>query len=77
MGGIPEVLVNEVTGLTVPPKEPAALAAAVLRVLRDEDLRAQLVEAGRRHVEAKFTVDAMVEGNLALYRELVGRENAA
>jgi glycosyltransferase involved in cell wall biosynthesis len=70
VGGIPEVLVDGVTGLTVPPRDPAALAAAVLRVLGDRALAARLTEAGRRHVEAKFTVDAMVEGTLGVYREL-------
>ncbi len=71
VGGIPEVLVDGVTGLTVPPNDPDALAAAVLRVLRDPALARRLAEAGRRHVEEKFTVDAMVEGTLGVYRELV------
>jgi glycosyltransferase involved in cell wall biosynthesis len=71
VGGIPEVLIDGVTGLLVPPRDPAALAAAVLRVLGDRALAARLAAAGRRHVEGKFTVDAMVEGNLAVYRSLV------
>lgn len=71
VGGIPEVLIDGVTGLTVPPKDPAALAAAVLRVLHDRDLAARLAAAGRTHVEEKFTVDAMVGGTLGVYRELV------
>lgn len=71
VGGIPEVLIDGVTGLLVPPRDPAALAAAVLRVLGDRELAARLAAAGRRHVEEKFTVDAMVEGNLAVYRSLV------
>lgn len=77
VGGIPEVLVHEVTGLTVPPSDPPALAAAVLRVLEDRALAARLAEAGRRHVEDKFTVDAMVEGTLSVYRELLAGSTAA
>jgi glycosyltransferase involved in cell wall biosynthesis len=72
VGGIPEVLIDGVTGLTVPPSDPDALAAAVLRVLADRGLSARFAEAGRRHVEEKFTVDAMVDGTLAVYRELTG-----
>ena len=40
VGGIPEVLIDGVTGLTVPPSDPARLAAAVLRVLDDRALGA-------------------------------------
>jgi glycosyltransferase involved in cell wall biosynthesis len=72
VGGIPEVLIDGVTGLLVPPRDPDALAAAVVRVLGDRALAARLGAAGRRHVEDKFTVDAMVEGNLAVYRGLLG-----
>lgn len=71
VGGIPEVLVDGVTGLTVPPRDPEALAAVILRVLGDADLARRLGEEGRRHVERKFTNDAMVEGTLGVYRDLV------
>jgi len=71
VGGIPEVLIDGETGLLVPPGEPEALAAAVVRVLGDGDLARRLGDAGRRHVEREFTIDAMVEGNLAVYRELL------
>jgi len=70
VGGIPEVLIDGRTGLTVPPRDPRALADAVVRVLTDEGLAARLRDAGRRHVEEGFTVDSMVEGNLAVYRSL-------
>jgi glycosyltransferase involved in cell wall biosynthesis len=77
VGGIPEVLVDGVTGLTVPPRDPDALAAAVVRVLTDPALAKRLAEAGRRHVEAKFTNDAMVEGTLGVYRELLAGSASA
>ena len=77
VGGIPEVLIHEETGLTVPPRDPDALAAAILRALGDRALTARLAEAGRRHVEAKFTVDAMVEGTLGVYRELLAGSASA
>ena len=76
VGGIPEVLIDDRTGLLVPPRDPAALAAAVVRVLGDGALAARLGDAGRAHVEREFTTDAMVEGNLGVYRELLGGEPA-
>jgi L-malate glycosyltransferase len=77
VGGIPEVLVDGETGLNVPPRDPAALADAVVRVLADAELRDRLVTNGLRHMQEQFTTDTMVAGNLALYDRLVGREPAA
>ena len=77
MGGIPEVLVDQETGLTVPARDPDALASAILRVLGDPVLSERLSAAGRRRVEEKFTVDAMVDGTLAVYRDLVAGGQSA
>lgn len=74
VGGIPEVLRDGETGLTVPPRDPKALADAICRVLEDDELRNRLIENGRRHVHAGFTTDTMVDGNLSLYRRLVAGE---
>ena len=57
-------------GLLVPPKDPLSLASAICRLAEDPDLARRLAEAGRRRVEEEFSVDAMVRGNLAVYREL-------
>ena len=46
---IPEVVPDGEAGLLVPPRDPAALAEALLRLLQDRELRARLREAGRRH----------------------------
>lgn len=70
-GGIPEAVVDGVTGLLVPPKDATALAAAIERLLDDRAAARSFGAAGRAHVEAGFTIDTMVEGNLAVYRELV------
>lgn len=54
-GSIPE-LVTDGAGLLVPPRDPAALAAALER-LRDPELRRRLAAAGRARVEAEFDVE--------------------
>jgi glycosyltransferase involved in cell wall biosynthesis len=69
-GGIPEAVVHGETGLVVPPAEPKPLAAAIVRLLKDPDLREQYGRAGRARVEAHFGLDALVDGTLAVYREL-------
>ncbi|MDF1553202.1 MAG: glycosyltransferase family 4 protein [Deferrisomatales bacterium] len=71
-GGVPDVVEDGVTGLLVPPRDPAALADALCRALADPAGAALRAAAARRRVVERFSVDAMVEGNLAVYRELFG-----
>lgn len=54
VSAISELLINEETGLTVPPSEPAAMAAAMERLLNDCALRERLQEGGKRYVSAHF-----------------------
>lgn len=72
VGGIPEAVRDGVNGLLVPPGDAAALAAAIKQPLADPALAGRLGQGGRRLVRDAFSVEAMVEGNLAVYRELLG-----
>jgi glycosyltransferase involved in cell wall biosynthesis len=67
VGGNPEVLVDGETGLLVPPRDPAALARAMLQVWRDGEAARRLGRAGRRRVEAHFDVRHMVAHYETLY----------
>ena len=71
VGGTPEVVVNGVTGILVPPRDPNTLAQAVTRLLRDPALRRKMGRAGRERVERFFSVERMVRATEALYEELV------
>jgi glycosyltransferase involved in cell wall biosynthesis len=78
-GALPEVVgpCGE-AAITVPPNDPGALAAAVLQVLRDPDLRARLSAGGRARVLKGFTWRVAAEGCVAQYRaELEDRARAA
>lgn len=70
VGGIPEIVRDGENGLLVPVRDPAALADAIGEALADRALARRLAEAGRRTVEEAFSADAMVEGNLRVYREV-------
>src|SRR5215831_2822997 len=59
-GGIPEIVDDGVNGLVVPPRDAHALAAAIVRALKDEGLRSRMAEAGFQRVNARFTVEHMV-----------------
>ncbi|MBY0497173.1 MAG: glycosyltransferase [Cyanobacteria bacterium] len=67
-GGIPEAMVDEETGLLVEPGDAKALAAAIVRLLKDAALRKQFGDAGRARVAEQFGVDRLVEGTLGAYR---------
>jgi glycosyltransferase involved in cell wall biosynthesis len=83
VGGIPEVVVPEETGLLVDlaledgtfrPTDPAAfsagLAAAINRLARDPELRRRMGVRGRERALAHFSWDAIAETTLGLYRTL-------
>ncbi|MDA1000284.1 MAG: glycosyltransferase family 4 protein [bacterium] len=57
-GGTPEIITDEETGILIPARDPAALATAMERLLEDDALRKKMGGAGRRKVEAQFTLEA-------------------
>lgn len=61
IGGIPELIRPEQTGLLVPPGDAAALAAAIRRLLDDAGLRARLSEQGRAEAQKRFSVERAAE----------------
>jgi glycosyltransferase involved in cell wall biosynthesis len=69
-GGMPEVVVEGNTGYVVPPRDPEALAARLVELLRDEGLRARMGAAGLARARAKFSVETMVAGTAAVYDDL-------
>jgi len=68
-----EILEGETSAVFVPPADPPALAAALIRAAGDASLRARLGAAARERVLPLFGVDAMVEATLALYRATITR----
>jgi glycosyltransferase involved in cell wall biosynthesis len=71
-GGIPEAVRDSENGRLVPPGDVAALRAAIGALLDDPEQRRTLGAGGRSLMAREFSIDAMVEGNLAVYRELLG-----
>ena len=69
--GTPEAVVENETGLLVPPRDPEALAEAMTALLRDETRRARFGEAGRRRVEEVFDMGNMIARTQDLYREVL------
>src|SRR5206468_2260325 len=70
VGGIKEVVVDEETGLLVPPGEPAKLGRAITRIIEDPATGEKMGKAGRRLVLEQFTWDQIAAKTLELYRSL-------
>ncbi|WP_210491639.1 glycosyltransferase [Patulibacter sp. SYSU D01012] len=71
VNGIRDLVVDGVTGLLVPPGEPAALADAVGRLVADPAAARRMGAAGRRRIEDEFSLDASVRATTQLYLRLV------
>jgi glycosyltransferase involved in cell wall biosynthesis len=71
VGGTPEVVVDDVTGLLIPPRDPDALAEAIARLLHNPDLRRTMGEAGRMRVEQQFSIEETVRRTEELYLTLL------
>jgi colanic acid/amylovoran biosynthesis glycosyltransferase len=69
--GIPEAVIDGQTGLLCKERDRPALAAAIDRLLTDEDLRLRLGRAARRHVEAEFDLTRQTRKLEELYDAVV------
>jgi len=75
-GGIPEVVRDGVNGYLVEPGDVSALEESVVKVLLDPGLARRLGHAGQEIVGGEFSLEAMVEGNRRVYREILGLNEA-
>jgi len=71
IGGIPESVVAGSTGVLVPERDPAALAAALTRLLENPAAWAEMGRRGRAHVAAHYDIERWNDRLIALYRELL------
>ena len=69
--GVTYVNLNNVTGLTVPARDPSALARAINTLAENPALRSRLGEDARKRVFREFTLEGMVDQVAALYEEVL------
>jgi len=74
VGGMPESVRDGETGLLVPPSDPEAIAAAILRLIRNREEAAAFGRAGRCLMLERFTMARTVDDVDALYARLVQHE---
>lgn len=71
VGGIPELVHDQVTGFLVPPKDPEALAGAISRLVSQEGLLQEMGSKARERIQRCFTVEQMAKKNEDYYYELL------
>jgi glycosyltransferase involved in cell wall biosynthesis len=69
-GGIPEVVIDGETGFLVPPRDHEAMAAAIVRLLKDEDLRRRMGAAGLARARTRFSAERMVQETVRVYQRV-------
>ena len=61
VGGVPEIIEHEKSGLLISPESPEAITEALHRLLGNDGLRRQLGEAGRKRIETQFCLETMAK----------------
>ena len=77
VGGLCDTVVDGVTGLHVPPRDPGAVAGALKRVLDDPDLARRLGAAGAERARARYGWESVARATSAVYREVAAPELVA
>lgn len=75
VGGIPELIVHEETGLLVPPRRSRSLAEAILRIYENRELGDKLGQRGYELVHRKFSARAMASKILLVYERIAKEKN--
>ena len=68
-GSFPEVVDNEITGLIVPPRDSKALASALIRLLKDGELRKRMGDNGYKKLKTDLSWDKIAEKTTEVYRK--------
>jgi len=73
VGGVPEIVENNQSALLVPPNDPPAIAAAIARLLADNDLRQRLATNAAMLVDNQHSPEKYVRSLVEIYREVIAR----
>ncbi len=70
VGGVPEIVENEVNGLLVPPGDSSELTQACLQFLQNRELASQIVQVGNAIVQQRFNISVQIEKLSHIYEEV-------
>lgn len=75
VGSIPEVVDEGITGYVVPPKDPNALADAIIKILSNDTLRKQMGENAYRKMIKDLSWSSVSEKTIVVYNSIMGFKN--
>lgn len=70
VGGIPDIVKDGYNGLLVPEKDPDALADAIIKLIKNKDLREKFVKNAKKYIREKFSWDVIIEKLTQIYADL-------
>ncbi|MBN2097717.1 MAG: lipopolysaccharide heptosyltransferase II [Candidatus Omnitrophica bacterium] len=70
VGGVTDIITDGENGVLVEPKDPQALAQAIIKLFKQPNLAQQLVAAGRKNVEEKFSLEQMAVHTIKVYEQV-------
>jgi glycosyltransferase involved in cell wall biosynthesis len=76
VGSIPEVVDDGETGFIVPPRDPEALAKAIVKLLKDDSLRKRMGEKGYKRLNTDLSWDNVIEQTLTIYDSAINDFNS-
>ena len=71
VGGLPEAVDDEKTGLIAPPKDSSALADAIIKVLKDDELRKKMGENAYKKTKEELSWDKIAEKTIEVYKAVI------
>lgn len=74
VGGIPDVVVDGVSGILVPEKDPQALANAYKRLAAEPELQKKLLEGARKRIDECFNWSKIIERQIAVYEKIKSKK---
>lgn len=68
VGGVPEIITNNVNGILVEPMDPDALAEAMILLARDAKKRDNVAEMGHKRIIENFSIEKMISSTKEIYK---------
>lgn len=75
VGGVVDIIEDGKTGILIPPKDPDALAGAIVKVLKDRSAMQKITINARRNVEERFNLEKMCQETIKVYQEALNTQN--